>query len=241
MSLRIVEEDKKKKKFDFVICCPGHPSSGLQSWNIHRVLENLLDMGYTYYIPPFRYMSNIYVARNRTIGFQGYRKDQKPFRGAIEYKKMIWFDSDQIFSTDQLLKLLKHDVDIVAAWSRCYSTGDIDQTNWASCGEWPLDGSFGDSKGYKMEEVPKLPRNEKGLVEVGWTGFPLVVIKYGVFESMPFPWFEGPVMEWKDKDGVEMADIAPEDAYFCVKARRNGFSVYVDPESMITHEKLVCI
>jgi hypothetical protein len=62
-----------------------------------------------------------------------------------------------------------------------------------------------------------------------------MLIKYGVFESMKYPWFR-PITQ-KISDGVE--DFSSEDVSFCQTVINNGYKIYVDPTVIVGHEKKI--
>jgi hypothetical protein len=231
---------------DFVFCMPGHPSSQKQAINCEMARIGVMTS------PEYRNKkfgmglatsSNIYSVRNGCLSRQRFRKNQKPFEGTYEsYEKIIWMDSDNIFSTKDILRLLSHDVDIVAAWYRygVYDISGLGEDNKTACGFWDYENGYNKTRPIKIGEILKLPRNEKGLIEVDYSGLGLMIIKKGVFEAIGYPWFRSWVYEWKE-DGVEMADIMTDDAGFCWMAKQKGFKIMIDPEVRISHEKKVCI
>lgn len=227
------------KKIDYIFLLPGNPSSNLQSINVNLAMNNLLFSGKRVGYLTTR-SCNIYVARNGCLSRKrGFRVDQKPFEGVFDdYDRMIWVDSDNIVTTNDILKLIAHDVDIVSAWYRQYSTGNLDDTNKVACGYWKRGDGYQEVRSLTVADIPKQPVNEKGLIEVDYAGMGLMIVKKGVFESMSYPWFRGDVIHWVE-NGVEMADVDTDDAGFCARAKENGFKVYVDPAVRIKHEKLV--
>ena len=221
------------KFVDYVFCLPGSPSSSMQSLNLMAAMQSISQAGNQIGIRSAK-SCNIYCARNGCIGNAelGFRKDQKPFEGLYDdYKKMIWVDSDNIVNADQIKKLLSHDVDIVAGWYRQYSSGAIDDTNKAACGR---------EKALLMGEIPKLKRNERGLIEVEYAGFGLMVIKKGVFEALGFPWFRSWVEE-REENGVQLAELITDDGGFCMNAKKLGYHIYIDPDVRVGHEKMAVL
>ena len=70
------------------------------------------------------------------------------------------------------------------------------------------------------------------LVEVDWVGTAFTLINMKVFKKMPRPWFE---YDFNPKH------IVGEDVLFCIKAKKLGYKVYVDPEVNIGHLLTVSI
>ena len=77
---------------------------------------------------------------------------------------------------------------------------------------------------------------EKKIFKVDYVGFGFVAVKYGVFESMKYPWFENPVRQVGD-----ITDITSEDVYWCMKARQQNYEIFVDPTCLVGHQKSIVI
>ncbi|PKN36604.1 MAG: hypothetical protein CVU62_13885 [Deltaproteobacteria bacterium HGW-Deltaproteobacteria-2] len=228
-------------KVDYIFCLPGNPSSGKQAVNVNVAMIDLMNQGKAVGIKQAK-SCNIYVVRNGCLKEEANsRIDQKPFEGVYEdYDRIIWVDSDNIINPKAINKLIAHDVDIVAAWYRQYSDGQLDDTNKTACGLWKLENGRSDSRPYLVNEMANMPRNEKGLLEVDYAGMGLMVIKKGVFEALTYPWFTGWTYEWEE-NGTKMADVMTDDAGFCFRIKEKGFKIYVDPEVRIKHEKVVSV
>lgn len=120
---------------------------------------------------------------------------------------LLFVDSDMRFPQDMISRLLKHDVDIVAAncARRRMPTGPTAQI-YKENGDRELVWTMPDST---------------GLQEVGSVGMGVMLIKAGVFKALSEPWYETP---WRtDKRGY-----IGEDVFFCNKARDAGFRIWID-------------
>lgn len=120
---------------------------------------------------------------------------------------LLFVDSDMRFPQDMISRLLKHDLDIVAAncARRRMPTGPTAQI-YKDNGE--------------RELVWTMPEST-GLQEVGSVGMGVMLIKAGVFKALSEPWYETP---WRtDKRGY-----IGEDVFFCNKARSAGFKIWID-------------
>lgn len=238
----------ERKKIDYVFCLPGHPSSGIQAHSADFARIDLARRKGKTIAVQAGYGSDVFSVRNACLGHStSYAIDQEPFQGMYDYGRMIWIDSDNIVTSEHLERLLSHDVDIVAAWYRQYSAGEISDNNPATCGIGELEMRVpGSVKGrcnlrpYSVGEMREI--GEKGrLIEVFYAGFGLIAIKRGVFERIGYPWFEGISVEWEDDGGKLFRRMLTEDVSFCVKARQKGFKIYVDPTVCIPHEKRVLL
>lgn len=227
---------------DYVVCLPGNaPSSWKQAMGVMQMINELSVMGKRI-IPVNAQSCNIYVVRNgvlRPTLPMGNRVNQKPWEGLIaDYDRMIWIDSDNIIKTQDVLQLLSHDVDIAAAWYRQYGGGVIDDTNKAACGFWKRGTGYNEVRPLTISDIPKEPTNEKGLIEVDYAGMGLMIVKKGVFEKMPYPWFRSGIIEWEE-NGIQCADIDTDDSRFCFAAKELGYKIHVDPKVRILHQKMV--
>ena len=100
-------------------------------------------------------------------------------------------------------------------------------------------------KGHTLNDIPYefacLKESDKGLfttevngelIEVFGNGMGWMLVKKGVFEKTPFPWF-GPIIEGLDFNG--------EDVAFQMRTKDSGFSSYVDTSITVGHEKDVIL
>ena len=118
---------------------------------------------------------------------------------------VLFLDSDMKFKKDTLMKLMKHDLPIVAA---NYSTKEIAPI--------PLAEKRCDDGKYMRVHTSN---ESSGLEEVAQVGMGIMLIKTKVFEIMSEPWFP------MTYDGKE---IVGEDIYFCRKALENGIPIFID-------------
>lgn len=127
--------------------------------------------------------------------------------------RLLLMGDDHSFNSDFLLRLLEHDLDIVAGLclSRRPNFFPVAKKNGASI---PLEGK---------------PR----LMEVDETGTAGMLIKREVFDALEFPFFSNVYQE----DGSLLSD----DIYFCRKAREAGFKIHVDTSVLLGHIALVGI
>lgn len=239
------EKAQQKVPFvDIVFCMPGHPSSGEQSVTQMNAITIMM-AGATV---AFRQATGAYVYAVRNDCLRGKRskngemvkgqwKNQKPFENFCDYKYIVWNDSDNHIGAEMIKRLIAYDVDIVAAYYRTSTNMSIpDNEANASCGRWDA-LTWENQIPYKLGEIPSLPRNKKGLVEVDFTGWGLCAMKKGVFEALAYPWFRHKLMEWTDEDGEECAEMTTDDPEICQRIKAAGFKIYIDPTMRIIHEK----
>jgi hypothetical protein len=112
---------------------------------------------------------------------------------------LLFLDSDMRFPEDTLDRLLKHNLDIVAA-------NYVQRT----MSEWCVS---------RVAGVPVQSQGKTGLELVQTTGCGVMLVAMSVFADLDPPWFDTPF------DGQTFYG---EDVYFCQKARDNGFTVFID-------------
>lgn len=67
----------------------------------------------------------------------------------------------------------------------------------------------------------------------GCVGCGCLMIRRKVFETVPFPWFETPYEQYEDNKW----SMIGEDAFFCIKAEKFGFDIYLDQRIKSPHYK----
>lgn len=185
--------------------------------SIYRVPPKvLIVVPHTGFIPPRHYTSMIRMQAPSATEFldisrapvQTARNLGIQFAQSINAEYLFFIDSDAIVTQDLLLRLLKHEKDIVGiiAYTRnkpffpCVfrRRQEDGHDDWASV----------DSRGH-------------GLLEVAGVGAHALLIHSRVFNTLKSPWFEF------GKFG--------EDLMFCEKARKAGFKIYCDTSITLPH------
>ncbi len=141
--------------------------------------------------------------------------------GEFTYHKILWIDSDISWDIDAVDRLLKSDYPVIAG---LYQTGPEGTVAVA------MDNGSG---------LPRKTNKAEFLLwddpfEVWGVGFGFVCMRSGVFESLPRPWFEIEKIRWPEHD---FDTNVGEDYSWCVRARRAGYKIYVDPAVKVRHHK----
>jgi len=211
-----------------IYCLPGKEFSGefLECWSntISDTFKNGLNIAVSR-----QYSAVVYYARNLCLGADVLRgRQQKPFNGSIKYDYLMWIDSDMIWDPSQMFKLMSHNVDIVGGIYKMQ-----DEIHYATVKDWN-ENYFKQNGTFQF-----MTDNDLGttLTEVTYNGFGFMLIKYGVFESMEYPWFRPIYYDL----GNNVYDFTAEDVGFCRMAKDAGFKIYIDPTVIVKHQKLKII
>ncbi len=128
----------------------------------------------------------------------------------------IWFmGDDHLFDPDTLIKLLKHDVDVI--FPLCLRR------------QAPFQPVIHTSakEGYRRVDFDMLD-GKSGLIDITdyTVGNAGMLIKRHVFEKIPPPWYE---------DGRAHPETGGSDLYLCEKIRAAGFKMHMDLDTQIGH------
>ena len=186
---------------------------------------------------------NIHMVRDMCLGINVGRIGQKPFNGELDYTHILWIDSDQIWKPEHLQRLIDADEDIVSGW---YTISGTDGRG--ICAGW-YDKKVLEEKGgmpcVTSKDLSAPVINPKGLVDLKamhpewehpWVGMGFMLVKRGVFESIPYPWFFDDCIRVGDVIGNRGDDIT-----FCGKATEAGYRIYIDPKVRVGHQKLAVL
>ena len=190
----------KNKKIKLMIGIPT--ASAL----LHRkFVQSLMSLQY----PP-----NVDVDINICEGFQLPFARNRIVQNALEKncEYLFFVDVDMVFLPDTLIRLLKHDLDIVNALAFRRITPHYPCIfNWNET-----------EKSYTTVSY------STGLLEVDATGMPAILIKTNVFRKMKETWPKQPWYYYRD-------NLFSSDLTFCENARKLGFKIMIDTDLKIGH------
>jgi GT2 family glycosyltransferase len=130
----------------------------------------------------------------------------------IGYDYIMWVDSDMILPKNTLTTLMSHDKDIVSGVYR----------HKLLFGKNVVAKRFIPDKKDTYEDLTIEEVKEPKLIEIDGVGFGCVLTKVDVFRNIKKPWFQySPAMG--------------EDIYFCRKAQKAGYKIWLDTSIKADH------
>ena len=152
-------------------------------------------------------------------------------KGQFNPEFILWMDDDQIVEPQQVQMLMRDadqfpDVDLVAGWTWIASGGPHVNAPQVSCGRMDLD------KGELSHPEYKSVQAANGVFEVGWTGFPLVLMRTSALDKVG----KNPFSHWPC-DNSPWGECG-EDISFCKRLTDAGGKIYVDSRVFVPHLKL---
>jgi hypothetical protein len=128
----------------------------------------------------------------------------------------LFIDHDVGFTKQNILQLLSHKKDIITGAYR------------------PKDGPERFVAGYCAESgrvTTYVPSSQTGLVEINWCGGGFLMVTREALERMQYPFFWHGLEQY----GNRMLTVG-EDVYFCLNARKNLLTVWMDCDCLLNHE-----
>ena len=229
-----------ENKCDIYVCMPGSGFTFQWDTAFIKMLGGLSNMGLKWMLGGTEAGNDIFNIRNGCLNPHSF-EGQKPI---VNCRWVLWIDSDNPPEFPKIKRLLDHDEPIVSGWYKVApppgtSTTADDLRVAVGCFEKP-DDCF-PIRCYTEAELMQLPRNSKGLVDVGFVGFGNLLIKMEVFHNLEYPWFYSWLERYEDAAGRKHVDKINEDVGFCKRVRKLGYKVLVDPECRVGHEKRIMI
>lgn len=202
---------------NYVFLLPGNSFSRqfLNSWS--QTVATLSEMGVT-----FRWFTDytpiVSLTRNRLLGYAGPtpvsgKLSTTVFQGELTCDKVIFIDSDIVWSFNDFIQLLSAGKDVVGAsyvMANRYSVAALQDPSTLNIHDLTGD-----------------------LIPVTSMGLGFVVCSFDVVKQMSYPWFS--VVE--NEDGSRIT----EDVYFFNKVRELGYTPYLHSGVRVGHVKEVVL
>ena len=232
-------EAPKRKKIVLAIPGDNFSSKFLLSWT--STLNTLWESGkYDIIVAP-GVSSYVTFARMQTLGLDVLRGiQQKPFDG-VDFDYWISIDSDVIFTPQQVLDLIES-LGVHPVVSGMYRMSNL--TQYAIVKDWNTE--FFGKKGTFEFITPEFVddwKKETGLkyLTVNYAGMGFFGVRSEVLKRMTYPYFNGELQEIITDEGKILRDICSEDVYFCKNIVKAGFSIVVNTDLRVGHNKAIVI
>ena len=219
-----------------VVALPGRVYSGsfLKNWS--QTLMILTQKGYKV-IMLNEYSSFVPFSRMKTLGLDVLRgATQVPFNGELKYDVWLTIDSDMFFVPEQVIELIE-DTDKHPVVSGLYRMTDLE--HYAAVKDWDME-YFKKHGTFEFLKVKDLDTSEK-YMKVAYNGMGFFACRKGVIENLKYPYFSYPLIELETEDGKVLRDMCSEDVSFCKNLKDAGYSVIVNTNLRVGHEKMLVI
>jgi hypothetical protein len=221
------------KNKTIVFCLPGREYSGSFLCSFVELVSTLREAGAKTLISQ-QYSSMVNHARCMAAGADLMRGEwQKPFKG-LEYDYMMWIDSDIRFSPDHFFMLYNMNKEIASGW---YAQPGAPNGNYFTPVVENMETNFFIGNGHFQFLRVKDFELKQNPFKADYIGFGWVLIKQGVFEKLPYPWFAPRTYKVNEK----INEMTSEDVGFCLDAKAAGFDLWVHPKVRVGHEKTLTI
>lgn len=208
-------ENRNSIRLKIIFCIPGYSFSGkfLSCWTnlIQKLSEENIDWELVR-----GYQPNIYRVRNELVEI-ALTKD---------FDKIMWIDSDIIFSPNDFFKLLNHNVDIISGLYIAQMEDDhrmnMSQMRTKSRGDYYYAAISESGTFLKVSDIKSL-----NVFTVRSNGMGFMLINKKVFTNMKNMWF----------NPMDNKQIISEDISFQTRAKGLGYKSYIDPSILVGHEK----
>ena len=206
---------------NLIIATPGHSVMAPYLKSLLAATRELDHQGISWAFSQ-EYSSHVADAREMTLNGDNQNdiRESRPFKGQLTYDKILWIDSDIMFTPQDVIKAYESEFDVV---SGAYTLASGEVVAYKEL--------FG--QGYTMDEVKALTEP----VKIFGAGLGFFCVKSGIFESLSRPWFQS-VLGTKIIDGKSFTfPIMGEDLSLCKRINDAGFEIYLDPAIKLIHHK----
>lgn len=230
-----------EKKKRVIIALPGNKFSDNFVISLVRALYVLWESNkYEVIISP-AYSSFVSFTRMQNLGLSVLRGvDQKPFND-MEFDVYITIDSDIVFSPDHLIELIEN-TEVHPVVSGIYRMSDL--THLACVKEWDTN-FFMQNGSFEFMTLDALKNwketTKQKFMEVSYNGMGFFACRKEVLNAMQYPYFYQELQEMVTPEGKIIRDMCSEDVAFCKNIQKAGYSVYVNTDLIVGHEKPLVI
>lgn len=208
---------------NLIIATPGHSVTSGYLRSLLAAITELDKRSITWAFAQ-EYASHVGDARELTLNNGGPHNplERRPFRGEVTYDKILWIDSDIIFTPQDVIKAYESPYDIVSG-AYLFATGEVVAYNEVA------------GPAMHMEEIKTWTEPRRILA----AGMGFMAVKSGIFESLTRPWFQSKIVTINVGTESLTFPMLGEDLSFCYRANDLGYELWLDPSIKLIHEKSV--
>ena len=239
LNVPIISQEPRKKRIILAVPGDSFTSKFLLSWT--RTLNVLWTSSkYDVIIAP-GVSSCVHFARMHTLGLSVLRGcDQKPFND-LDYDVWVTLDSDIVWSPEQIIEIIEN-TEIHPVVAAQYMMADMQHL--AAVKEWD-EAFFAEHGSFQFltpRDVDSWKRETSlKFMPVSYVGLGMFACRKEVLNSLKYPYFYTPLQEIRTKDGVLLRDIAGEDVSFIKNIQAAGYTIMLNTELRVGHEKRVVL
>ena len=185
--------------------------------------------------------SCVHFARMHTLGLSVLRGcDQKPFND-MDYDVWVTLDSDIVWSPEQIIEIIENtEIHPVVAGQYMMS----DTQHLAVVKDWDEDffAEYGAFQFLTPADVAQW-KKETGLkfMPVNYVGLGMFACRKEVLNALQYPYFYTPLQEICGKNGKILRDMNGEDVSFIKNIQAAGYTIMLNTDLRVLHEKRVCL
>ena len=231
--------EEVKKKIIFAIPGDTFSSKFLLSWT--ATLNALWESKKYDLVISTGISSYVTFARMQTLGLDVLRGiGQKPFDN-MDFDVWISIDSDIIFTPQQVIDLIEA-TSIHPVVSGMYRMSNL--TSYAIVKDWNTDyfAKNGKFEFLTPEDVEKWKKETSlKFLPVSYAGMGFFAVTREVLKKMNYPYFNAEMQEIITEDGKILRDLCSEDVAFCKNIQKLGYSIVINTDIRVGHNKLIVI
>lgn len=231
--------EEVKKKIIFAIPGDNFSSKFLLSWT--ATLNALWESKKYDLVISTGISSYVTFARMQTLGLDVLRGiGQKPFDN-MDFDVWISIDSDVIFTPQQVIDLIES-TEIHPVVSGMYRMSNL--TSFAIVKDWNTEYFAKNGKFEFMtpEDVEKWKKETSlKFMPVCYAGMGFFAVTREVLKKMTYPYFNADLQEIITDEGKILRDLCSEDVAFCKNIQKLGYSIVVNTDLRVGHNKLIVI
>lgn len=234
-------EQQQVVKKRVVVGLPGtHFSNNfILSWT--RTMYALWESGkYEVIIAP-GVSSFVPFARMKTLGLDVMRgKDQKPFNN-MPYDVYITIDSDIVFTPQHIMDLIES-TNVHPVVAGHYMMSDV--KHFAVVKDWNTEyfAQNGTFQFLTPEDIENWKNETKAkFMPVSYVGMGFFACRKEALDALSYPYFNADLQRITTPDGTELVDMCGEDVAFCKNLQAAGYTIYLNTDLRVGHEKPLVI